>query len=136
MTPTRRWKPVALAAAAIVGLAGVLVLALTLTGEDDDPAAGGSEDRTASATPTPSETPTETSIESPSETTTESAGESPSETPSTAAPSGDDAAAIAAIGTAFADQGGLGQELGTCVATQLVAQVGVPRLLEMGMLTP
>jgi hypothetical protein len=112
----------------VLALAGAGV-ALALTGDDGKPKA----DPSTGATETDS--PTDSPTESPSETETESPTTEPPDTGDYTPQDGDEEKAIAAVTEAFKGQEGIDDATAACVAEKLVGDLGIPRMVEAGMLT-
>jgi len=123
---------VALVALVVLAVAGAGV-AYAVTRDDGKPSSDPTSE--SSTTESPSESPSESPTESPSETDTGSPTTAPPATEDYTPRPGDDDKAVAVLTDAL--QGSEGVDPGTagCVAEKLVEELGVPRMVEAGMLT-
>jgi hypothetical protein len=116
----------------VLALAGAGV-ALAVTGGDDDP--GPSADPTTGSS-SEGGSPTESSDGSPTESGTESPTTAPPETGDYTPQDGDEQKAVDVITEALQGQEGIDAGTAGCVAEKMVEELGVPRMVEVGMLTP
>ncbi len=116
---------VALVALVVLAVAGAGVAYAVSRDDDGEPSSDPSSETSTS----------ESSSESPSETDTDSPTTEPPDTEDYTPQPGDEDKAIAVLTEALAGQEGVDEGTADCVAEALVDELGVPRMIEAGMLT-
>ena len=116
---------VAMVTLVVLALVGAGV-ALAVTGGDGEPKADPATSATETGSPTDSD-PTETETGSPTTAPPDTGDYTPQD--------GDEEKAIAAVTEAFKGQEGIDDATAACVAEKLVGDLGIPRMVEAGMLT-